>query len=232
VLAKKRNKAIQSKVIKPSNKLTSYLDETLEMEKYKSKPHKQKQKLKQKQKQQMARKIRSNDEKKVRMLDYLFKSMADLIYFFEFVNNHPVLIERFDDDILDILGLRESQLSETPAAFSRFIQALICGRFCDEVHQGYDYGKRNFTYRYHLLGIMQRHIMEKAMPVYSSPYYLAKEPYATEYTNKEDRQAIYDKFLVIKQLVEKLDKFWFTWNAQDYNPSAMFPKRTILPERI
>ena len=50
--------------------------------------------------------IRNNREAKVRAIDNLFESMANLIYFFEFVNIHPELMDRFDDDIQDLLGLK------------------------------------------------------------------------------------------------------------------------------
>jgi hypothetical protein len=234
LLVKKHNKSIKSKVIEPSDRLIDYLNETLKLEEYKSNP-----KLKQKLGTKMARKIRSNDEKKVRTMDYLFRSMADLIYFFKFVNNNPELIDRFDDDILDLLGLRtepkfELRWKEDPPTISRFIQQLICTpSFCGygEVMAGEDYGKLKFAYRYHVLSIMQRHVMDKAMPVYSEPsgaWYKAKteseEKYATEYTNEENRKAIYDKFFISKQIVDKLDKFWVSSKLD-----AMFPKRSIIP---
>jgi hypothetical protein len=230
LLVKKHNKSIKSKVIEPSDRLIDYLNETLKLEEYKSNP-----KLKQKLGTKMARKIRSNDEKKVRTMDYLFRSMADLIHFFDFVNKED-LIERFDDDIKDLLGLRaepkfEPQWKENPPTISRLIQALICTpSFYSEVGvmAGEDYGKLKFAYRYHLLSIMQRHIIEKAMPVYSEPsgaWYKAKteQKYATEYTNEEDRKAIYDKFFISKQIVDKLDKFWVSSKLD-----AMFPKRSII----
>lgn len=210
------NKVIKAKLIQPSRKLIKYLDETLEAQGIKQQKIGKVSKVKaksisEKQKQKLLRQIRYNDEKKVRTLDYLFRSMADLIYFFEFINENPELIDRFDDDIEDLLGLKEPEPEdwlETPPAFSRFIQAVICGPFCTPVMQGEDYGKRKFAYRYHLLSIMQRHIIEKVMPVYSEPYLAAKEPYATEYTDKEVRSIVYEKFLDTKSHVNTLDKFW------------------------
>jgi hypothetical protein len=231
LLVKKRNKAAKSKVIQASDRLTDYLNETLKLEELKSKP-------KQKAGLGLARKIRSNDEKKVRTLDYLFRSMADIIYFFEFVNENPELIDRFDDDILDMLGLREPEphAKDQDAlypAFSRLIKAVICVfdsvKVYPEVMNGQDYGKPKLAYRYHLLGIMQHRITEKAMPVYSKPYLAAKakakKAYPTEYTNEEDRKAVYDKFFMSQQLVDKLDRFWVSSKLD--NPS-LFPKRSII----
>ena len=215
-MVKKHNKATKpkSKIIEPSSRLIKYLEETLDIEEHKSKPKKQKQKG-------LARKIRSNDEKKVRTMDYLFRSMADLIYFFEFINKNPALIKKFDNDLEELLGLKIDNPQQS--LFSTFIEAIVAS---EESFQGQDYGKPDFAYRYRVLGIMQRLILKKAMPVYSEPYLAAKEPYPTEYTNKEDRQAIYDKFLFLQQIVDKLDKYWVSFKLDNLN---FFPKRSIVP---
>jgi len=52
------------------------------------------------------REIRDNDDRKVYVLDnHVFRSMANLIYFFEFLNHNSDLIEKFYGDIEDLLGL-------------------------------------------------------------------------------------------------------------------------------
>lgn len=60
------------------------------------------------------KKVRNNDEKKVRIIDNLFESMANLTYFFEFVNKNPVLIDKFVDDIDDLIGLRTRESEDDP----------------------------------------------------------------------------------------------------------------------
>ena len=60
------------------------------------------------------KKVRNNDEKKVRIIDNLFESMANLTYFFEFVNKNPVLIDKFVDDIDDLIGLRTREPEDDP----------------------------------------------------------------------------------------------------------------------
>jgi hypothetical protein len=51
------------------------------------------------------RQIRKNDYRKVYVMDNLCRSMADLIYFFEFLNKNPELIDKVVDEIEDLLGL-------------------------------------------------------------------------------------------------------------------------------
>ena len=76
--------------------LVRYLHKTLELER-----------MKQKKLDLSSATVRSNDEIKVRMLDnQVFRSMANLMYFFEFLNLHPELIDKFGDDVVDLLRLR------------------------------------------------------------------------------------------------------------------------------
>ena len=90
------------KPITPTDSLKDYLRETLELEGVKnvrkidgSRSGEEKKK-----------RIRNNREAKVRAIDNLFESMANLIYFFEFLNLHPELIDKFGEDIEDLLGLK------------------------------------------------------------------------------------------------------------------------------
>src|ERR1044072_1413522 len=53
------------------------------------------------------RRIRNNDDKKVRILNnHIFRAMANLIYFFEFLNKHQELDGLFDTDVEDLFGFR------------------------------------------------------------------------------------------------------------------------------
>jgi hypothetical protein len=106
-----------SKKIKPSRILIDYLNETLTLEKEK----------REKLIDFNSKKVRNNDEKKVRMIDNLFESMANLTYFFEFVNINPDLINKFVDDIDDLIGLRkhESKDDRRYQPFWRLIKSIL-----------------------------------------------------------------------------------------------------------
>ena len=57
------------------------------------------------------RAIEANDRRKVaRLNNDIFCSMANLIYFFEFINEHPELEGVFDEDIEDLFGFRGSHV--------------------------------------------------------------------------------------------------------------------------
>lgn len=73
------------------------------------------------------KKVRNNDEKKVRIIDNLFESMANLTYFFEFINKNPVLIDKFVDDIDDLIGLRkhEEEDDRKYQPFWRLIKSIL-----------------------------------------------------------------------------------------------------------
>ncbi len=141
---------MSNKHIKPSPKLIKFLKETSRLEEMKLKKLDKNRSLF----DQVPKKtIRNNDEKKVRWLDNLFTSMANLIYFFEFINDHPGVIDKFGEDIEDLFGLNITDPKLAP--FSRFIRAII-----GEAHGNYDDTKFNFRIR--LLKIMQFLISEKA----------------------------------------------------------------------
>ena len=74
---------MSNKKIKPSETLIKYLNKTLRLER-----------MKRKKLELPTKAVRNNDEMKVRALDsHIFRSMANLTYFFEFINLHPELIE-------------------------------------------------------------------------------------------------------------------------------------------
>lgn len=50
--------------------------------------------------------IANNDRKRGILKTHIFKSLANLVYFFEFLNLYPELIYKFDEDIADLLGLK------------------------------------------------------------------------------------------------------------------------------
>lgn len=103
-------------------------------------------------------KIRNNDERKVRIIDNLFKSLANLIYFFEFLNLHQDLITKFSDDIEDLLGLKGGgPRNPEGEVFPRFVTAVL-----DIGSVGYDDDSR-FNFRRRMLKILQYLINQKAM---------------------------------------------------------------------
>jgi hypothetical protein len=106
------------------------------------------------------RDIKLNDGRKRIVLDnYIFKSMANLIYFFEFINDHPDLINKFDKDIEDLLGLYGTFSKSSP--FSRLIKAFIGRILGTKWHD--DSNDDRFNFRRRLLTLMQILINQKVM---------------------------------------------------------------------
>lgn len=55
--------------------------------------------------------IKVNDKKKVNVLNnHIFRSMANIVYFFEFIYNHQELEGIFDDDVEELLGFQGSHV--------------------------------------------------------------------------------------------------------------------------
>jgi hypothetical protein len=134
-----------------SEYLKGYLKETLSIEEIRKKKH-----LGGKITTTDDRLIMNNNDRKVDVLNtYIFPSMANLIYFFEFLNENPELIDRFGDDIEDLFGLRAHKDPKN-FTFPRFVRAII--------GEGYtDNNNLKFNYRRRLLKIMQHSINQKAM---------------------------------------------------------------------
>jgi hypothetical protein len=141
------------KQIGPSETLKEYLTEALALEEFRGRGKKSKQGASIGARDQL--RLRNNDEAKVRTIDNLFESIANLIYFFQFVNNHPEILYRFKEDIEDLLGLAgQSQLhidaKNTP--FSMLIREFI----------GTEYTDKNFDYRPRLLHVLQFLVNQKS----------------------------------------------------------------------
>jgi len=76
---------------------------------------------------------------KVYVLDHIFQSMADLIYFLEQIDTHPILRKSFEKDLEDLLDIRSYNKTDglpsfgsirtgayiTQTNFNRFIYASI-----------------------------------------------------------------------------------------------------------
>ena len=147
------------KLIQFAPRLKEYLDETLELENLK--------KLNKTDGTAIGShdrlRIRNNDEKKVRTLDGLiFESMANLIYFFEFLNNHPDLIDKFGEDIHELFGLQAHEYH----IFPRFLRAILGYHLENDTGSG-----ERFNFRRRLLQNIQHCVTEVALPyVMSLPY--------------------------------------------------------------
>jgi hypothetical protein len=141
------------KPISPSDSLKDYLNETLEVEGVKNVRKIDGSRSGEGEK----KRIRNNREAKVRAIDNLFESMANLIYFFEFLNLHPELIDKFGEDIEDLLGLKGAGPKNPKGeGFPRFIDTILANGSI-----GSD-DDRRFNYRRRLLKIMQFLINQKA----------------------------------------------------------------------
>jgi len=95
------------RIITEDPKLKKYLIETLRVEDLRNK------RKQTKISNPEEREIKNNDDKKVYFLNnYIFGSMANLIYFFRFMLTYPELIDRFGEDIEELLGLKEEKPKE------------------------------------------------------------------------------------------------------------------------
>lgn len=142
------------KPVGPTASIKKYLDDMLELEKYRKLGKKtfEGSSIGSKELAEIKLKLRNNDEAKGRTIDNLFESMANLIYFFEFLNNHPKLIEKYNDDIEDLFGLQSNSTDPKWSPFARLILA-ITGR---GLGVGFDDSKDpRYYFRRRLISIMQ-----------------------------------------------------------------------------
>lgn len=71
------------------------------------------------------------DRRKVDILNkVIFPSMANVTYFLEFINEHPILRESFENDLKELLGVEQGPGDRSPIAretfiFGRFVNAAI-----------------------------------------------------------------------------------------------------------
>jgi hypothetical protein len=113
------------------------------------------------------RAIKYNTDRKSAILrSYVVKSIANLTYFFEFLNNHPDLIDKFSKDFEKIFGLNiplDSRGEKAP--FTRMLMEFV-GKESLGVQQenlaGYLAMESQFNFRIRLLNMMQFVIKMKA----------------------------------------------------------------------
>jgi hypothetical protein len=139
----------------------SYLDQTLQVEYFRKK------KKQKKITDVENRKIKNNDDRKVHVLDnYIFGSMANLIYFFKFILRHPELIDRFGEDIEELLGLKEDTISE--AKFQGLGFSALVNLILNYPSQNLDesLNDNRFSFKRHLLPILQDSIYHHIITIF------------------------------------------------------------------
>ena len=147
------------RIITEDRKLSDYLNETLETQDFRKKKKENK-----KLTIVEARKIKSNDDKKVGILDkHIFGSMANLICFFRFMFRHPELIDRFGEDIEELLGLKvDSNRGEAKfqgLGFEALVTLILRYPSNHPINNEYSLhnslNKEQFNFKRHLLPILQ-----------------------------------------------------------------------------
>ena len=65
-------------------------------------------------------------KRKTDVLDRIFRSMANLVFFFQCIAEHPEMAEVFDDDIKDLLGIRREDPQKVLGfAFLELVCAIL-----------------------------------------------------------------------------------------------------------
>jgi hypothetical protein len=150
------------RIITEDPKLKKFLNETLETQDFRKKKKENKKISKIE-----ATKIKNNDDKKVGILDkHIFGSMANLIYFFKFMLRHPELIDRFGEDIEELLGLKEDTISESKfqvLGFSALVNLIL-----NYPSQNPDesLNDNRFSFKRHLLPILQDSIYHHIIDIF------------------------------------------------------------------
>lgn len=93
------------------------------------------------------------------MLDNIFKSMADMIYFFEFIDSNSELMNRFGEDIEDLLGFHQglggNYKKPKYRSFARLIKSIL--GYHGPEHDEDD----KFYFQRHCMRIMQHAVTTK-----------------------------------------------------------------------
>jgi hypothetical protein len=150
------------RIITQDRKLSEYLNETLETQDYRKKKKENKKLTKIE-----ATKIKNNDDKKVGILDkHIFGSMADLIYFFKFMLRHPELIDRFGEDIEELLGLKEEMSNDASQnlGFSALVNLIL--NYPSHHDPEESLNDNRFYFKRHLLPILQDSIYHHIITIF------------------------------------------------------------------
>ena len=108
-------------------------------------------------------------KRKTDVLDKIFTSMANLIFFFECIAESDELRSIFENDVLDLLGLRRNSPESHRAGyiFSRLIKSiLLTGKIPD--------GEDAIDFRLLLIDLLQQTLIEKVS--ISLPDVINREP--------------------------------------------------------
>src|SRR5437870_4796919 len=97
--------SLRLKYYSPSRELVGFITERLQYERLELRKTRAGRELSQADKN-LRRKLATD---KVRVLDKIFQAMANLSFFFESISAHKELQELFDDDLIDLLGLKQER---------------------------------------------------------------------------------------------------------------------------
>jgi hypothetical protein len=66
--------------------------------------------------------------KKFDVLDRVFRSMANLIFFFKCIAEYPELEKVFEDDVMDLLGVKRNEKQDLGFVFCDLLDYILIGR--------------------------------------------------------------------------------------------------------
>jgi hypothetical protein len=202
-----------AKKIEPTPSLIRYLEDTLDLEKYRKSGKKTDQGSSVGSTDEKMRnigiRIRNNNDRKSRAIDNLFESMANLIYFFEFIDQHPEQVKRFMDDIEDLFGLKANTTAIEKSPFSRLMRSIL-GK--GSGWKGFDDSKDSrFLFRHRILTILIYRVNDKLK------FYALNSPKV-----KQDRRF----FEYLRAKVDEVDMLAFTLDTY-LNNGKKKPRRII-----
>ena len=155
---------VDFKIVTEDDKFRKYLQDTVDLEKVRKIKKKTTSKLDIKIKEHDQKAIKRNDDKKVDYLDkYLFGSLANLLYFFQFLKKHPALVDKFGEDVEELLGLKidKSEVWNRSHGIEALLNAIV----------GYGYYEQSyidderFNYKKYLLPILQNAIHQNTSKI-------------------------------------------------------------------
>jgi len=155
------------------------------------------------------RQIRHNDKKKVNILNkYIFQSLANLTYFFEFLNKYPELISDFENDIEELFGYKGPHMYSSKGdqfkycVFLRFIEAILNTDKANDITR----------FRVFVINTLQHSLLSKINNIYLEKSMKEEDEEHSLYTN------------VISNDISRC-KAWIKYVTKDVNCSTTKPHR-------
>jgi len=81
-----------------------------------------------KRKKEIEKKYKNLNTERLRFLDqHIFRSMANLTFFFEYLAKYPILLDIYEDHVMELLGIDQPSSDKTPNnfIFDRFLNSII-----------------------------------------------------------------------------------------------------------